>query len=614
MCGIVACIKFSKNEKKYKNNVNNESNDKLVIQVMTQLEKLKHRGPDNIGHSCNKNSVIGHVRLAINNPASGSQPFTHNGIILAVNGEIYNHEYLEKELADYTKDLKYELKHLSDCEILLPLIHKYRHFAPKYIQGQFSFVYTDHSNFYISRDRFGITPLYTAYDSYNNLWVCSEIKAFPENCSFIKELTPGTVLTKKGVYTYYSPVWKTVVGNLAADYSIIREIFTNAVKRTTMSDSDYGVLLSGGLDSSLVSSIASTLYAQNAKNVKSTNIHSFSIGFKKSSNELLGKIPNELKGDLYYAQKVAEFIKSIHHSFTFDEKEAIEAIEPVIYHLETYDITTIRASIPMFLLAKKIQEFNKTNSDNINIKMLLSGEGSDEMFGGYLYMNYAPDNISFQKELVKLMNDLHYFDCNRANKSTMAHSLEVRVPFLDHEFVNYIMSIDPAYKAYKLGKSTTGASCTTGVSCTNGAEGPEGPEGPERPEGTNKVPIGIRYNSSNIEKYILRKAFEGYLPESVLWRQKAAFSDVGHIPVLKDHADKLISDEILQKYLSEHNEYKSETNISFLKEEILYKQIYNKFYNKFPNPIPYYWRPNKNWVNVLEPSATFLNVNEHFCE
>jgi asparagine synthase (glutamine-hydrolysing) len=573
MCGIVAYINFSKNIKTSKTSKTSKTDE-----IIKCLQFIKHRGPDNIGTAYNKNSIIGHVRLAINNPNSGSQPFIHekNNVILAVNGEIYNHKYLEKELATYVKDIKYELKYLSDCEVLLPLIHKYEHFAPKYIDGQFSFVYTDDYNFYISRDRFGIIPLYTAYDSYENLWVSSEVKAFPENCSLIKEITPGTVLTKDGLYIYYEPIWKNLIGTLEPNYEIIREIFTNSVKKTIMSDSDYGVLLSGGLDSSLVSSIVSTLHCKN----KSKNLHSFSIGFNSSEN-------NVLKDDLYYAKKVAEFIKSVHHSFTFNEQEAIESIEPVIYHLETYDITTIRASIPMFLLSKKIQEFNKNNSENINIKMLLSGEGSDEMFGGYLYMNYAPDTISFQKELVKLMNNIHYFDCNRANKSTMAHSLEVRVPFLDHEFVDHIMSINPSYKAYKIDKE---------------------------PNEAKDAPIGNRYNSRNIEKYILRKAFEGYLPDSVLWRQKSAFSDVGHIPVLKNHADKLISDEILQKYLSEHNEYKSETNISFLKEEILYKQIYNKFYNKFPNPIPYYWRPNKNWINVLEPSATFLKVNEQFCE
>jgi asparagine synthase (glutamine-hydrolysing) len=452
---------------------------------------LRHRGPDWSGVWNNDKAVLVHERLAIVDMDSGAQPLktVEEDLILAVNGEIYNHKQLAAELK---QDFEFQTK--SDCEIILALYREHGNAFIDKLHGMFGFIlYDDKQDSYlIARDHVGIIPLYYGYDDLGCLYVASELKALTPVCKQIIEFPPGHYLdSKEGeIKPYYHREWRDY--NNVAGSSVGKEDIKTALEKSVrthlMSDVPYGVLLSGGLDSSLISAIAQN-YSKNRVEDDGQSpawwpqLHSFAIGLKGSP-------------DLIAAQKVADQIGTIHHELVFTVQDGIDAISQVIYHLETYDVTTIRASTPMYLMSRKIKA--------MGIKMVLSGEGADEIFGGYLYFHKAPSAEEFHEETIRKVDRLHMFDCLRANKSMSAWGIEARVPFLDKEFLDVAMSVDPKHKM-----------------CGNG----------------------------KMEKHILREAFEGYLPDEVLWRQKEQFSDgVGYswIDSLKEHAEKEISDQMIQ--------------------------------------------------------------------
>ncbi|KIO34997.1 asparagine synthase B [Shewanella sp. cp20] len=455
-------------------------------QVALEMSKLlRHRGPDWSGIYASDKAILAHERLAIVDIEHGAQPLLSEdeSLILAVNGEIYNHKELKAELGD-----KYSYQTNSDCEVILALYQEYgTEFLDK-LNGIFAFVlYDKRSDTYlIGRDHMGIIPLYTGHDAEGNFYVASEMKALMPVCKTVETFKPGHYLTKGGETHYYQRDWQSfeAVQDNTASVDELRDALEAAVKRQLMSDVPYGVLLSGGLDSSVVSAITQT-YAKRrieddgASDAWWPQLHSFAVGLTDAP-------------DLAAAQKVADAIGTIHHEITFSFQEGLDAIKDVIYHLETYDVTTIRAATPMYLMARKIKA--------MGIKMVLSGEGADELFGGYLYFHKAPNAQAFHEELVRKLDKLHLFDCLRANKAMAAWGLEARVPFLDKEFIDTAMRLNPEAKMSKEGR---------------------------------------------IEKHILRQAFEHKLPQEVAWRQKEQFSDgVGYswINGLKDHAAAQVDD------------------------------------------------------------------------
>jgi asparagine synthase (glutamine-hydrolysing) len=506
MCGILTI--FGKN-------IHNVNLDIL-------LRKIVHRGPDNTSKYEDIFSKIGFVRLAIMDVFNGNQPFQIDNIISVTNGEIYNY----KELKDiYFKDTNF--KSNSDCEII---IHLYRKFGFEFmnkveVKGMFAFVIynTDSKEVIVGRDFMGIIPLYKSYDQLGNIYFCSELKAI-DHCTNIKIYPPGLICKfsdgdKIDSYNYYKEKWfidNSYIPNYRintdAKFLELRNKFIDAVESHMMTDIKYGVLLSGGLDSSLVASIVKRKMVRD--NIKE-NLNTFSIGLKGSP-------------DLESAQKVADFLGTNHYGFTYTIEEGLSAIRDVIYHTETYDTTTIRASTPMYLLSRKIKSFG--------FKMVLSGEGADEMFGGYLYFHKAPNAVEFQKELVLKMKKLHFYDNLRANKSMLAWGIETRVPFQHKDMINYTMNIDPQDKM-----------------C-----------------------------GDKIQKYIIRKAFDDkhdpYLPEEILWRQKEQFSDgvgYGWIDSLKELGESQISD--YQMKLVNQIYPKNTPNT---KEEFLYRTIYESLFSK----------------------------------
>ncbi|PHR81629.1 MAG: asparagine synthase B [Colwellia sp.] len=452
---------------------------------------LRHRGPDWSGIYSGDNAILVHERLSIVDTEHGAQPLynenkTH---VLAVNGEIYNHKALE---ADLTVD--FDFKTASDCEVILPL---YKEFGVDFVdklQGMFAFiVYNETDNSYlIARDHMGIIPLYTGYDSDGNFYVASEMKALMPICKTVSEFPPGHILDSRvgELQRYYKRNWQdyAAIKDNTTSTTKIREALEESVKSHLMTDVPYGVLLSGGLDSSLISAITQKFAARRIEENDLSEawwpkVHSFACGLEGSP-------------DLIAAKTVADSIGTIHHSVVFTEQEGIDALKEVIYHLETYDVTTIRASTPMYLMARKIKA--------MGIKMVLSGEGADEIFGGYLYFHKAPNAKEFHEELNRKLDRLHKFDCLRANKSMSAWGIEARVPFLDKHFMDVAMRINPEDKL-----------------CGNG----------------------------KMEKAILRESFEGYLPKEILWRQKEQFSDgVGYswIDGLKAHVETLVTDQQLE--------------------------------------------------------------------
>ena len=476
MCGIVCAFNLKQKQ------------DVLRPQILKMSKLLRHRGPDWSGiYSCD-NAILSHERLAIVDPASGKQPLysPDKKIILAANGEIYNHLELREKLSG-----KYTFTTQSDCEIILALYQdKGINFVDD-LNGIFAFAIYDRINneFFIARDHMGIIPLYMGWDKNGTFYVASELKALEGVCSKIELFPPGHYwFGKNNAPTrWYNRDWVDYqkVKNNKTNISDLHDALSDAVHRQLMSDVPYGVLLSGGLDSSITSALAKKF---SSKRVESNDtqsawwpqLHSFSVGLEGSP-------------DLEAARKVSEHIGSIHHEVIFTIQEGLDAIRDVIYHLETYDITTVRASTPMFLMARSIKSHG--------IKMVLSGEGADELFGGYLYFHKAPSAEEFHKETVRKLDKLHQYDCLRANKSLAAWGIEGRVPFLDKEFIDVAMRINPEDKMI---------------------------------------------NSERMEKWVVRKAFEDYLPKSVAWRQKEQFSDgVGYswIDTLKEVVENAITDD-----------------------------------------------------------------------
>ncbi|MFC3032129.1 asparagine synthase B [Pseudoalteromonas fenneropenaei] len=462
----------------------------LRSQAIEMSKRLRHRGPDWSGVYASSKAILVHERLAIVGVSSGAQPLynperTH---ILAVNGEIYNHKQLAQQL---TVDFKFQTE--SDCEVILAL---YKQKGPEFLDdlnGIFAFCLYDEAEdaYLIGRDHIGIIPLYTGRDQHGNFYVASELKALTPICTQIEEFPPGHYLySKEGTpRRYYSRDWQSfdAVKNNDASAETVREGLEAAVKRQLMCDVPYGVLLSGGLDSSVISAITQKFAAKRIEDNDQSDawwpkLHSFSIGLEGSP-------------DLAAAQKVADKIGTVHHPIHFTVQQGIDALKEVIYHLETYDVTTVRASTPMYLMARYIKA--------MGIKMVLSGEGADELFGGYLYFHKAPNSQEFHNELNRKVSKLHLFDCLRANKSMAAWGVEARVPFLDKDFIDVAMRVNPEQKMCKDGR---------------------------------------------IEKHIVRQAFDGYLPDEVLWRQKEQFSDgVGYswIDSLKEFVATQVSDQDL---------------------------------------------------------------------
>jgi asparagine synthase (glutamine-hydrolysing) len=506
MCGIVAVFDLKLDS------------EKLRIQVLEMSKKIRHRGPDWSGIYCGAKAILAHERLAIVDPQSGGQPLFSKDkkLVLAVNGEIYNHQELRKQLEG-----EYEFQTKSDCEVILAL---YRKKGPKFIEelnGIFGFALYDIENdcYLIARDHIGVIPLYIGWDKFGNFYVASELKALEGYCNKIELFLPGHYwYGKEGLMTkWYTRDWvdHDAVKSNKTDIDLIRTELEASVHRQLMSDVPYGVLLSGGLDSSIVSAIAKK-YAN--KRIESGDtqdawwpqLHSFAVG-------LIGS------PDLIAAKRVAEHIDTIHHEVHFTVQEGLDAIKDVIYHLETYDVTTVRASTPMYLLARVIK--------SMGIKMVLSGEGADELFGGYLYFHKAPSAKAFHEETVRKLSKLHLYDCLRANKALAAWGVEGRVPFLDKEFMDIAMRLNPEDKMAKDGK---------------------------------------------MEKWVLRKAFESYLPSSVAWRQKEQFSDgVGYnwIDSLKEMVAKKVTDE---EQLNA--KFRFPINPPMSKEEYYYRSIFTEHF------------------------------------
>lgn len=540
MCGIVCAFDLK------------ETAEKLRPQLLSMSKCIRHRGPDWSGIFNDENSIIAHERLAIVDPTSGKQPLfsEDENLVLAVNGEIYNHQELRKQFED-----RYHFKTQSDCEVILALYQEKGAAFLDDLNGIFGFALYDRKNneYFIARDHMGIIPLYIGWDKKGTFYVASELKALEGICPKIELFPPGHYLhSKEGkLKRWYSRDWMEYenVKDNTSNIQELREALEAAVKRQLMSDVPYGVLLSGGLDSSITSAIAKK-YAE--KRIETGDqdtawwpqLHSFAIGLEGSP-------------DLVAARKVAEHLGTVHHEIKFTIQEGIDAISDVIYHLETYDITTVRASTPMYLMARAIKA--------MGIKMVLSGEGSDEIFGGYLYFHKAPNAEEFHKETVRKLDKLHQYDCLRANKSLAAWGIEGRVPFLDKEFLDVAMRLNPKDKMVGPGK---------------------------------------------MEKWILRKAFEDLLPESVAWRQKEQFSDgVGYnwIDTLKEMVNQKVSDDDLA-----NAKFRFPIQTPTTKEEYYYRSL---FESHFPSDTAALSVPSVPSVACSTPIAlewdeAFKNMND----
>ena len=505
-------------------------NDVSTKEFAHGLEKIKYRGPD-MSRIVEDDGMWGFNRLAIMGIGeSGMQPFIMKNKKVVCNGEIYGFRKIKNELIK--KGFKFKSE--SDCEILLPLFEEKGLDMFKELDAEFACVMYDGKNYIAARDPIGIRPLFYGYSKVSkSIMFASEAKALLELCDEIKPFPPGHYYYKGEFTSYYDPVKvdKINYDDLDIVTNNIKDKLENAVIKRLDSDASLGFLLSGGLDSSLVCSIAS-------KHLK-TQIKTFAIGMDIDAI------------DLKYAKQVADYIKSDHTEVIITKEEVLNALEEVIYHLETWDITTIRASIGMYLLCKWI-------SKNTNIKVLLTGEVSDELFG-YKYTDYAPNKEEFQNESIKRVKELYMYDVLRADRCISGCSIEARVPFADLDFVKYVISIDPAKKM----------------------------------------------NIYNKGKYLLRKAFiNDYLPLDILMREKAAFSDaVGHsmVDYLKQYAENKYSDIEFQEKVKLYK-------IPFTKESLLYFEIFNKYYKGYESWITDYWMPNKSWggCDVNDPSARFL--------
>ena len=540
MCGIVCAFDLK------------EKSESLRPQVLEMAKKIRHRGPDWSGIYSDNKVIMAHERLAIVDPASGQQPLFSEDkkLVLAANGEIYNHRELKKQ---YNFDYKFQTE--SDCEVILALYKEKGVDFLDDLNGMFGFAMYDveKDEYLIARDHMGIIPLYIGWDQNGTFYVASELKALEGICAKIELFPPGHYMSSKdGEFVqWYKRDWEQYEAVKENETSIaeVKEALEAAVHRQLMSDVPYGVLLSGGLDSSITSAIAKK-YAQkriesgDKKDAWYPQLHSFSVGLEGSP-------------DLAAAQKVADHIGTIHHEIKFTIQEGLDAIKDVIYNIETYDITTIRSSTPMYLMARVIK--------SMGVKMVLSGEGADEIFGGYLYFHKAPNAQEFHEETVRKLDKLHMYDCLRANKSLMAWGIEGRVPFLDKEFMDVAMRINPKDKMI---------------------------------------------NGERMEKWVIRKAFEDMLPQEVAWRQKEQFSDgVGYswIDTLKEVVDKEVTDEQLA-----NAKFRFPIQTPTNKEEFYYRSI---FEDHFPSDTAALSVPQEASVacstaTALEWDESFKNQNE----
>ena len=540
MCGIIGILNIKSKP------------ESLRTKALTMSGKIRHRGPDWSGIYVGKSAILAHERLSIVDPQSGSQPLknkeqTH---VLSVNGEIYNHRDIRAQYAD-----KYDFLTGSDCEVILALYKEKGINFLDDLNGIFSFVLYDaeKDEFLIARDPIGVIPLYIGKDSDGTIYVSSELKALEGNCESYEPFLPGHYFwSKEGeMKRWYKRDWvdyENVKGS-TLDVEDVKNALERAVQRQLMSDVPYGVLLSGGLDSSVISAIAKKFASKRIETDGTQDawwprLHSFAVGLKGAP-------------DLIAARKVAEHIGTVHHEINYTIQEGLDAIRDVIYYIETYDVTTVRASTPMYLLARVIK--------SMGIKMVLSGEGADEVFGGYLYFHKAPDAKSFHDETVRKLKKLYMYDCLRANKSLMAWGVEGRVPFLDKEFLDIAMRIDAEKKMSKDGK---------------------------------------------IEKWIVRKAFEDLLPESVAWRQKEQFSDgVGYswIDTLKKITSEAVTDEQMA-----HAKERFPINPPMNKEEYFYRSIFEEHFpsESAAKSVPSVPSVACSTAEALAWDASFKNLND----
>ena len=518
MCGIVAIFNVK------------EQMPKLRTKALGMSKKIRHRGPDWSGIHCSGSAILAHERLSIVDPESGGQPlFSPDGKqVLAVNGEIYNHKKIRERYKG-----RYDFQTGSDCEVILAL---YREKGVNFLEdlnGIFAFALYDEEQdaFLIARDHIGVIPLYIGYNADGKVFVASELKALEGECERYEPFLPGHYYWSKdpGMKRWYKRDWMEYdnVKDNTASSDAIRKSLCAAVKRQMMSDVPYGVLLSGGLDSSVISAITES-YAERRIETDSRSrawwprLHSFAVGLKGAP-------------DLAKARLVADHIGTVHHEINYTIQEGLDALRDVIYFIETYDITTVRASVPMYLLARVIK--------SMGIKMVLSGEGADEIFGGYLYFHKAPSAEDFHKETVRKLSKLHLYDCLRANKSLSAWGVEGRVPFLDKEFLDVAMRTNPKAKM-----------CSVLPASRSGEADPK----------------------ASIEKRIVREAFEDMLPEEVAWRQKEQFSDgVGYswIDTLKKITSEAVTDEQMA-----HAEERFPINTPLCKEEYYYRSIFEEHF------------------------------------
>ncbi len=502
MCGIVSIFNIKK------------QTSELREKALRMSQKLRHRGPDWSGIYSGGSAILAHERLSIVDPESGRQPlFSPDGKqVLAVNGEIYNHQEIRRRYAG-----RYDFQTGSDCEVILALYRDKGINFLEDISGIFAFALYDEEKdeFLIARDPIGVIPLYIGYDSSGMVYVASELKALEGQCDRYEPFLPGHYYWSKdsGMKRYFKRDWfdYSAVKDNGASVEAIRNALRDSVKRQLMSDVPYGVLLSGGLDSSVISAIAEKFSEHRIEDDSQTRaywprLHSFAVGLKGAP-------------DLAKAKMVADYIGTVHHEINYTIQEGLDAIRDVIYFIETYDVTTVRASTPMYLLARVIK--------SMGIKMVLSGEGADEVFGGYLYFHKAPSAKAFHEETVRKLSKLHYYDCLRANKSLSAWGVEGRVPFLDKEFLDVAMRTNP------------GAKMCPGTT---------------------------------IEKKIVREAFADMLPAEIAWRQKEQFSDgVGYswIDTLKKITSETVTDEQMA-----HAAERFPVNPPLNKEEYYYRSIF----------------------------------------
>ncbi len=552
MCGIVGIFNIG------------EQTPELRQKALRMTQKIRHRGPDWSGIYTGPSAILCHERLSIVDPESGRQPLfaPDKKQVLAVNGEIYNHTAIRQATSDY----QYQTG--SDCEVILALYRELKasgasSFVPllERVSGIFAFALYDveDGSFFVARDPIGVIPLYIGFDNDGKVYVASELKALEGQCDRYEPFLPGHYYwskeADKGLQRWYTRAWmqgETVPKEDLSYGDAVEEVrlgLMNAVKRQLMSDVPYGVLLSGGLDSSVISAIAARYASHRVENNGATEawwprLHSFAVGLKGAP-------------DLAKAKLVADHIGTVHHEINYTIQEGLDAIRDVIYFIETYDVTTVRASTPMYLLARVIK--------SMGIKMVLSGEGADEIFGGYLYFHKAPTPEEFHKETVRKLSKLHLYDCLRANKSLSAWGVEGRVPFLDKEFLDVAMTIDPSYKM-----------------CPG----------------------------KEMEKKVVRNAFSDMLPEEIAWRQKEQFSDgVGYswIDTLKEITASAVSDEQMA-----HAAERFPINPPRNKEEYYYRSIFAEHFpsDSAARSVPSVPSVACSTAEALAWDEAFKNMNE----